>query len=59
MKFSLHIHKTPLIIAIEYGRTEMVKFLLSQPDIDVNLELILEFFFNLYDFIFLFNSISK
>lgn len=47
MKFLFYIYfnKTVLNIAVEEGNFEIVKFLLSVPEIDVNVKSILIFFF--------------
>lgn len=41
----LSINKTPLFIAVEMGYIEMIKYLLSIPEIDVNVRNILHLFY--------------
>lgn len=46
MKFSIFIfYKTALHIAIEQGNSKIVTFLLSRPEIDVNIKSILTLYF--------------
>lgn len=49
MKFVNHsIYKTPLFLAIEKRNVEIVKLLLSNPEIEVNISCILNLYFLTY-----------